>query len=469
MAARVLVTLLAWAGIFLSPYAEAGVTKPWLAFGEMRGYLEPCGCDPATDMGGLRRLQVLLARERAMRPDLVVFDLGNNLAIPGVEPQSRIDLKRPYLTRGLASIAPTASLFNIVELGQKDALAQIFKNSPRDVPNWILSNLKASKTFVKPFVEIGEWFVTGYVWSPEVAVEVGSILEDEQLSRFQALAKKAGSQTKVLLFSGPDEHLDLLRKSKLFDLIVSASKSSLKVHPGAEERARPFSLKRSGDGDEEVWSVPLGGQGLLRGGSARGGEAKPLSEIINASNNRAPKERQVFLQMPPVKASVEFTWLDLRHGGEDAFKDLFADYRKASSNQFEQISKLREQKLKNSPFAGSQVCASCHVDAYAKWKASKHAVAYHTLVEKKRDTDPECVSCHVLAASEDGGFVSIKASPQFANVNCENCHGPALAHSKNPAAVKPTGLAKEVCLSCHYDPHSPAFNYEEYWKRIEHK
>ncbi|MFN3075726.1 MAG: hypothetical protein ABT940_02370, partial [Alphaproteobacteria bacterium] len=40
----------------------------WLAFGDLRGYIEPCGCDPSTDLGGLRRLAVLLRGGAGMPP-----------------------------------------------------------------------------------------------------------------------------------------------------------------------------------------------------------------------------------------------------------------------------------------------------------------------------------------------------------------------------------------------------------------
>lgn len=84
----------------------------WLAFGELRGYLEPCGCDPATDLGGLRRLSAALSRERAETKEVLVFDLGRNLPFAGDEAGH----KAPFLAEGVAALAPAASLFNETEL-----------------------------------------------------------------------------------------------------------------------------------------------------------------------------------------------------------------------------------------------------------------------------------------------------------------------------------------------------------------
>ena len=42
----------------------------WVAFGDIRGNLETCGCDPKTDMGGMDRLITFVSRERAFHSDL---------------------------------------------------------------------------------------------------------------------------------------------------------------------------------------------------------------------------------------------------------------------------------------------------------------------------------------------------------------------------------------------------------------
>ena len=53
----------------------------WLAYGDLRGHIESCGCDPKTDLGGLARLSLFLQRERSQFSDIIVFDLGNNFSL----------------------------------------------------------------------------------------------------------------------------------------------------------------------------------------------------------------------------------------------------------------------------------------------------------------------------------------------------------------------------------------------------
>ena len=94
----------------------------WLAYGDLRGHLEPCGCDPKTDLGGLRRIASLLRRERGVHPSLLVFDLGGNVA----SPKSKESVKNRFMEEALSALSPDVRLFGasewrLVEKGGKAA------------------------------------------------------------------------------------------------------------------------------------------------------------------------------------------------------------------------------------------------------------------------------------------------------------------------------------------------------------
>jgi hypothetical protein len=75
----------------------------------------------------------------------------------------------------------------------------------------------------------------------------------------------------------------------------------------------------------------------------------------------------------------------------------------------------------------------------------------------------------VLGATAKGGFVSLEKSPQFANVQCETCHGPRRAHAANPSVHPETAtLPKAACAGCHNAQHSPKFDFKTYWPKIAH-
>jgi hypothetical protein len=66
-----------------------------------------------------------------------------------------------------------------------------------------------------------------------------------------------------------------------------------------------------------------------------------------------------------------------------------------------------------------------------------------------------------------GGFESVRRSPSAVGVGCETCHGPTLAHSRDPRTRTPfTG--RDQCGRCHDHENSPRFEYAGFWERIRH-
>ncbi len=122
-----------------------------------------------------------------------------------------------------------------------------------------------------------------------------------------------------------------------------------------------------------------------------------------------------------------------------------------------------------SPWTTSDACAKCHQAEYEKWQKSRHSHAFAALETKQRIFDAACVGCHSLGFQE-AGFVNIKATPQFANVHCESCHGPGAAHIAAPTAGNYKTPPKNTsCLVCHDRDNSPDFDFDKYWPVIAHK
>jgi len=121
----------------------------------------------------------------------------------------------------------------------------------------------------------------------------------------------------------------------------------------------------------------------------------------------------------------------------------------------------------NSPFVGGETCATCHAKEQTIWQTSGHAHAMATLEQKSEQFDTECVGCHVVGFQK-GGFQSLVITPQYANVQCEACHGPGRQHSQSPAkgyGFMPTPVG---CMQCHTKTNSPDFNFETYWPKVKH-
>jgi hypothetical protein len=110
----------------------------------------------------------------------------------------------------------------------------------------------------------------------------------------------------------------------------------------------------------------------------------------------------------------------------------------------------------------------CHAEDYRIWQRTAHAKAMQTLIDEKHDKDPECVVCHVVGLEFEGGFQSMQKTPTLKDVGCESCHGPARKHVQDPENHRLGKAGEKSCMSCHVPAHSPGFDFETYWKKIEH-
>lgn len=121
----------------------------------------------------------------------------------------------------------------------------------------------------------------------------------------------------------------------------------------------------------------------------------------------------------------------------------------------------------SSPFVGVDTCAACHAAEFEIWKKTGHSHAMQTLENKNQQFDTECVKCHVVGF-ENGGFQSLVTTPQYANVQCESCHGPGKQHAENPAKGYGFMQTPVGCMQCHTQPNSPDFEFTSYWEKVKH-
>ncbi len=119
-------------------------------------------------------------------------------------------------------------------------------------------------------------------------------------------------------------------------------------------------------------------------------------------------------------------------------------------------------------YVGGQACAECHQKIHDSETNTLHAQAFAALQQAGQDKNPACLPCHTVGYGLPSGFVNQTATPRLANVQCENCHGPAANHAANPddPTVRPrVELAATVCGGCHSGPQQPT--YEE-WSSSAH-
>ena len=418
---------------------QEGVSLTWIAFGDLRGHVEPCGCDPLTDLGGIRRIDVSVAEQRGFSKDLALYSLGNNA------PKPKETGKLKAILQFEERMRPDAVLWNRAEAAAFDAIQKLWAKKKRNIP-YVLSVPEKDRPPMAAFsVRVNGQDVMGYT------DEFASVLE----STLIPLWRSHSANRKTLLFSGKDKSLQIIRKADLFHQIISSNTQPFTAKPEQLEKREPGRLLRLG----AVYMVPSFGQGLLR--HLQPGKA-PVFEMDGGVDRGKDSLSMQFSQQSP------FIWLTRKFEGNSSMDEVMKEYNEGAAILFQKLAVSRAKDLKNSPFAGAAVCAACHQEEHKVWKNSAHAGAIPTLAKKSKDQDPECVSCHVVGYDQKGGFASMEASPQFAGVQCENCHGAGLEHVQNqkipPAITKPS----EACIGCHNSTHSPSFGYDTYWPKIKH-
>jgi peroxiredoxin len=141
----------------------------------------------------------------------------------------------------------------------------------------------------------------------------------------------------------------------------------------------------------------------------------------------------------------------------------------------EPLLRMRMAKLAGAPvpmllrakgYSGSEACGVCHESQHVTWQLTNHAHAFSTLVKHGSDSDPECVSCHVVGFGQSGGFDLETRAGELENVGCETCHGRGGPHLTPVTEAK--GDYQKACLGCHDTKHSLGFEYATFLPQVSH-
>lgn len=421
----------------------------WYSFGDLRGYIEPCGCNPDTDLGGVQRIDNQIEKIKSRNPELMVFDLGNNLEVDAID-----STKSKFISKSLDIINPTASLLNEIEL-----------NAPSDSlgeRKYLISNLKSKFNFINKVVFYKEYAIFGYVGGSKENERLIKI-DKSLIADWQSLLKGKNIKQKFLLFSGTGNQLREISRYKFFDHIISSNTAEFSQTVDDRETRNIRTLLR--DEKLEVYMVPLGGQGLLKGGDfPKEISLDTLISLDKSSTSKLNFDKSSFI----AEGSSIVDWLrkDLVYKGK--LDEVLSAYNKQLALQFELNSKKKLEELKHSKFVGATMCMQCHINQGKIWKDSQHAVAYETLKSKQKAFDSHCVQCHVVGLDQTGGFVSEELTPHLAGVQCENCHGPGKDHVSNPIKFKFNKVKEDTCKKCHHNPHTSHFEWDKYWPKIKH-
>jgi hypothetical protein len=422
----------------------------WVGFGELRGTIEPCGCDPTTDLGGLKRVGSFLLSTKKRVKDVDLFYVGH---IIGTSPKG--SMNAATLTQGLKSLSVSAALgLSVDDLNVlKDA----------QIP-FVLTNSELNGT--SPFKMVRDSCVLGFI-SPRKGLS-SSLDSLPDLDPQCAKAKR-----RILLTSVSDSELTILSERYKPEVILRASDRDPTVLPDGSEVSDVERLAQ-GFGGGRTYQIPLGGAGVWVSDSLY----QSLTSVKKLFLKKECKGEDSFLLKSPIQRGLfqescsqkEFPiiWLNKDYEKLPSLVDqAIAKHYKNQVLKFKVIASSGLKFKEGSAYVGSASCERCHKEEFAVWQKTSHALAMKTLSSQKKDQHPDCVSCHVVAYQKEGGYLDAKHTKHLAGVGCESCHGPGRKHSRNPHSEKLEG-GRFVCAECHVSPHSPAFQFDSYWEKIKH-
>jgi hypothetical protein len=433
----------------------------------IRGNLEVCGC-PIHPLGGVARRAGYINAFRKRSPDAAILQVdagyifSDDLNLEGTDLRADARLMNDWIVR-----ANEAMGLDIVNLGSRDLLyaGSLLKPDAKLKPEkstLISANVKSIESGNPG--DAGRASPAPYV----IKTVTGKRLPQPVRIAFIGLSDVA-----------PDDRKDLVAKSGfVIDDPLAAAKAALaEVHDKADVTVIVGYLKLSTVNKLAMQNEDLD---LIIAAEERGivfdpKQIKNTMVVYAAKETKHLGELRFYTDAEGVvdRFTARYVQLDEIIPDDKQMAEITAAARKeidvVQTRLAEEEAAVIAGKPLNTPFMLSESCAQCHKAEYEAWKNSRHSHAFAALEEKQRMFDGNCVGCHSLGY-RDRGFVSIKATPQFANVQCESCHGPGAEHIKAPTAGNyKTPPKNQSCLVCHDRDNSPDFDFEKYWPVIAHQ
>lgn len=387
----------------------------------LRGVLEPCGCQ-VLQAGGLSRRATLLRALRQQSGPTLVVDAGDNL------PPSRA---RPE-TLAFVFSALKHMRYDGVNVGPFDRavpLQQIRASADEKGLPLVDGTCKAGSETAGPAVRIVK---TGGL---RVGI-VGASPSDDAAQSVQATLRAIREA----------------RRTTRFVLVLS------QMAPSEIERcaalAPPGTLFISGRHDATIKSrIAIGGstlvacsfygQGVGVVDVTLGADGSPRN--VTAAQHALGPEIQRDLAVESLVKRFYQEHLALRPQS-----DALGETTRTLAGLVEKVGFERV------------ACGSCHQPQHAFWKGTAHARAWQTLVSKSADNRADCIGCHTNTDLAVGSLGTTDSG-----VGCVTCHGGDPDHARHPDDPRfiVRRPATAVCTQCHTPQQSPRFTYASFLSR----
>ncbi len=457
----------------------------------LSGTTEPCGCT-SQPLGGLDKIAARIEALAKSEPAFATLVSGSTFVADADPPAHLFAQERDkaaLVAKLLARWQPLAILRGPFDLGVYER--RIAKLGKQDgLP--LLRPARAGQTHsgvdsvVRTLggVKLGVLGSAAEISDPAEYTVGAAALRAQGAKLVIALVPESGKDAQVLaqkldridiIIAGGDDELLPPRVVNEALVLEAGNKGRylglLRIHPSA--KGGPWMYNDEGKAKRHSLEARIERLrkelAALADGPAKEARASKLAELeveLREVSARAPEGSYVTWATEPVAQDLPAApWASA----------LLAAYNASLCEVAKEATATRTCEAATSPadsFAGNDSCRECHSDAFAVWQKSKHAHAWSTLTAKGKQCDLGCISCHTVGFEVAGGYCRLQDAEAHANVGCESCHGPSLAHVQNPDDKKAWSAhftrAKDakVCAHCHTPEHSDTFNFDTYLPKI---
>ncbi len=412
---------------------------------DVRGRLVPCGCFTG-QLGGLTRIATLFGKDDS--PDELRVDVGD--AIEGGADYERIEYR--YIQEAFAKMRYAA-----LNVGRREAglsAAQLREIKARAPVPMVSANLLDRATGAPLFdthkiAQRGAWKIALVgVLDPRGmgdALGEGLAVEEMDVALGKLLPKLKGHADFIVLLAFCDEAAmaNLARQFYELDVILGGKVQQPSQKMVKENRSVILATTN------EARAI-----GTLNARLLSPGHMDAVKGEITLVSDRIPQDEEIAALAEAYRAEVRKTKLAI----DDPAK-LAAD--------------MVPGVKATATFAGTQSCAACHPTAMKAWADSGHGHAFHTLVARQADADPNCIACHTVGFGTASGYRREFGATKLVDVGCESCHGPGSQHVEQRSAggevtarFHPVGAGD--CRKCHHGEFSRPFEYDTFWPVVAH-
>ena len=455
------------------PPSAASQSIELLVSSDLRGEVEPCGCN-LEPLGGLARLSTALKSVPPSAHQHVLLH-GNLLSDghpPSTQAEAQFTLKRAFLDSALPGLGVQLALSGPADRALPKSLQPNALGGATDLAPGEHTRLAGDIVVVRePFSEP----------LPKARLRIAVSERPLAALRKEASAFRQAGVGLILLGGQEGEHSLWIQLADGLFLLRSGERGQhlarLELHlrdegllqefPGAAKRKQE--LERL---DQRIQTIREARDRL---------RVRKASDAVIAARDRqltaarAARAAKVKAALPALPKQGNFVIyhplvLDSQVADDPEMATAVAAHHRKVGDLNREAEKTRscpEPDPTAPHYVGSTACKTCHPDAYALWRETPHSKAWNTLEKAGRQYDYACVSCHSAGFDDPQGFCKVSEAGDRVNVGCEACHGPGSQHAKsgNKDLIE-RDRGASGCTSCHHPPHTKAFHLDDRLARI---